>query len=50
VRFALGAYVCGHFPLIAGAVIAAAATAGALQLADSDESTGVFYGLCLTGG
>jgi hypothetical protein len=50
VRFALGAYVYRHFPLIAGAVIAAAGAAGVLQLADSDESIGVFYGLCLTGG
>jgi len=38
------------FPSHRRAVIAAAGAAGALQLADGDQSIGVFYGLCLTGG
>ena len=50
VRFALEAYVYGHFPLFAGVVIAAVGAEGALQLADSEQPIGGFYGLCLTGG
>jgi low temperature requirement protein LtrA len=50
VRVALEAYVYGHFPLIAGVVIAAVGVDGALQLADKPEPVGAFHGLCLIGG
>jgi low temperature requirement protein LtrA len=50
VRVALEAYVYGHFPLIAGVVIAAVGVDGALQLADKPEPVGAFYRLCLIGG
>ncbi|WP_372489683.1 low temperature requirement protein A [Arthrobacter bambusae] len=50
VRVALEAYVYGHFPLIAGIVMAAVGVDGTLRLADTPEPIGTFYGLCLAGG
>ncbi|MEU2612597.1 low temperature requirement protein A [Micromonospora sp. NPDC007271] len=50
VRVALEAYVYGHFPLIAGVVVAAVGVEGALHLAEKPEPVGAFYGLCPTGG
>lgn len=50
VRVALEAYVYGHFPLVAGVVLAAVGIEGALRLADTTAPIGAFYGLCLVGG
>lgn len=50
IRIAFEAYVYGHFPLVAGVLLAAVGVEGALRLAGTDESLGAFYGLCLVGG
>jgi low temperature requirement protein LtrA len=50
VRVAIEAYVYGHFPLVAGVVVAAVGVEGALRLAHDPKPIGTFYGLCLVGG
>jgi low temperature requirement protein LtrA len=50
VRMAIEAYTYGHFPIIAGIIIAAIGVEGALAHADESEGLGAFYAVALYGG
>jgi low temperature requirement protein LtrA len=50
VRIGLEAYCYGHFPIVAGVVVAAAGIEGALAHAEEPGPLGGFYGFCLFGG
>jgi low temperature requirement protein LtrA len=50
VRLALDAYTYGHFPVVAGIVLAALGIEGVLAHADESEPLGAFYALPLFGG
>jgi len=50
VRMALEAYTYGHFPIVAGIIIAAVGVEGVLAHAGEDEALGTFYAVPLYGG
>ena len=50
VRLALDAYTYGHFPVVAGIVLAALGVEGVLAHADESEPLGAFYAIPLFGG
>jgi low temperature requirement protein LtrA len=50
VRLAVEAYTYGHFPIVAGIVLAALGVEGVLAHADEAEPLGAFYALPLVGG
>ena len=50
VRLALEAYTFGHFPIVAGIVLAALGVEGVLAHADEAEPLGAFYASALFGG
>jgi low temperature requirement protein LtrA len=49
-RLALEAYTYGHFPIVAGIVLAALGVEGVLAHAEETEPLGGFYGAALVGG
>jgi len=49
-RLALGAYTYGHFPIVAGIVLAALGVEGVLAHAEETKPLGGFYGAALLGG
>jgi low temperature requirement protein LtrA len=50
VRMALEAYTYGHFPIVAGIIVAAVGVEGVLEHADETKGLGAFYALPLYGG
>jgi low temperature requirement protein LtrA len=50
VRLAVEAYTYGHFPIVAGIVLAALGMEGVLAHADQSKPLGGFYGAALFGG
>jgi low temperature requirement protein LtrA len=50
VRLAVEAYTDGHFPIVAGIVLAALGMEGVLAHADQSKPLGGFYGAALFGG
>jgi low temperature requirement protein LtrA len=50
VRLALEAYTYGHFPIVAGVVLAALGVEGVLAHADGSAPLGAFYAAALFGG
>jgi low temperature requirement protein LtrA len=50
VRMALEAYTYGHFPIVAGIIVAAIGVEGVLAHADETKALGAFYALPLYGG
>jgi low temperature requirement protein LtrA len=50
VRLAVEAYTYGHFPIVAGIVLAALGMEGVLAHADTSEPLGAFYAAALFGG
>jgi len=50
VRLAFEAYTYGHFPIVAGVVVAAVGVEGVLAHAGEDDQLGGFYALALFGG
>lgn len=50
VRLAIDAYTYGHFPIVAGVVVAALGVEGVMQHANESEPLGGFYAVALFGG
>jgi low temperature requirement protein LtrA len=50
VRMAIDAYTYGHFPIVAGIIVAAVGVEGVLAHADDGKGLGAFYALPLYGG
>jgi low temperature requirement protein LtrA len=50
VRMAVEAYTYGHFPIVAGIIVAAIGVEGVLAHADDSKGLGAFYALPLYGG